>query len=167
MRFLGLSVLVFAISVSGQSTFKSQVAAIIPSPLPADPQSTAGGTRATTSGQYWDPREAISYKGTKIHVSKGCILINDSKRCEEYGEPYHVASGRIDVKMSATIYAGFDGNDKSDYVVPTCKMTPEWSHVPKNDDLHFIDNCLKNIRDETIQCCDSNTANEDKVRNPY
>jgi hypothetical protein len=58
MRFLGLSFLAFAISVSGQSTFQSQVASMSPSPLPTNPGRTAGSNMPNFG--------STSYKNTHI-----------------------------------------------------------------------------------------------------
>ncbi|KAJ5826170.1 hypothetical protein N7474_003308 [Penicillium riverlandense] len=68
---------------------------------------------------------------------------------------------------TATIYAKFNGDDKTDYkVVPGCKLDAVW---PRNyGDIYFgNDNCLYDSTGAKIfdQCCDESTT--DSVSNPY
>ncbi|KGO41986.1 hypothetical protein PEX1_091210 [Penicillium expansum] len=92
---------------------------------------------------YWpceDP-EGYTASGTNIHVSSGCILINDSKRCQTWGGAYNVADQNT-ASSTATIYAMFDGNNNLNAkVIPGCKIMASW---PRSyGDLDFTDNCLK------------------------
>ncbi|KAK4866932.1 hypothetical protein LT330_008095 [Penicillium expansum] len=92
---------------------------------------------------YWpceDP-EGYTASGTNIHVSSGCILINDSKRCQTWGGAYNVADQNT-ASSTATIYAMFDGNNNLNAkVIPGCKIMASWPH--SYGDLDFTDNCLK------------------------
>lgn len=110
-------------------------------------------------------------------------MINDSKRCAQgTGGAYSKFSARTDLqhaltawldvadqskeKNTATIYAGFDGDDHiHDRVTPPCKLNAEW---PRNwGDLDFDNNCLKS-RDESYElCCSDKTKTSDVVINPY
>lgn len=110
-------------------------------------------------------------------------MINDSKRCAEgTGGPYSKFPSRVDIKetltgwpdvadqnsdmSTATIYAGFDGEDTMhDRVTPPCKLNPEW---PRNwGDLDFDNNCLKSRDGSYNLCCSEQTTTSDVVINPY
>ncbi|PLB35969.1 uncharacterized protein BDW47DRAFT_133202 [Aspergillus candidus] len=113
-----------------------------------------------------DSAEGYSSSGTNINIARGCIVINDSKRCAQgTGGAYNVADQSKE-KNTATIYAGFDGDDHiHDRVTPPCKLNAEW---PRNwGDLDFDNNCLKS-RDESYElCCSDKTKTSDVVINPY
>ncbi|KAJ5606920.1 hypothetical protein N7537_003539 [Penicillium hordei] len=116
---------------------------------------------------YWpceDP-EGYTSSGTNIHVSSGCIVINDSKRCQTWGGAYNVADQNT-ADSTATIYAKFDGdNTLNAKVTPGCKLMASW---PRDyGDLDFTDNCLKDRSGDYSQCCTDDTTTTDVVNNPY
>ncbi|CAI7636615.1 unnamed protein product [Penicillium manginii] len=116
---------------------------------------------------YWpcDAPEGYTSSGTNIHVSSGCIVINDAKRCQTWGGPYNVAD-QNQGNSTATIYAQFDGdNTLNQKVTPGCKIQPSW---PRGyGDLDFTDNCLRDRNGQKIECCSSGTTTTDVVENPY
>ncbi|KAJ5169297.1 uncharacterized protein N7500_002080 [Penicillium coprophilum] len=108
--------------------------------------------------------EGYTSTGTNIHVSRGCIVINDAKRCQTWGGAYNVADQNT-ANSTATIYAMFDGDNELDQVTPGCKIMATW---PRDyGDLDFSDNCLKDRSGLYSQCCDTDTPNTDVVSNPY
>ncbi|OQE38313.1 hypothetical protein PENCOP_c008G02343 [Penicillium coprophilum] len=160
MRFVELSIWAqFAISVSGLAIFKTLgvrstiVRAPVPTlaiPRPDDPALEGHMNRLN--------------KGTNIHVSRGCILINGSKRCETFGGPYNVMYQGLS-ENKATIYAEFDGDETPSQVKPGCKLTASWD--AEYSDLDFNNNCLKDRSGKYSKCCDDTTTTDDLVNNPY
>ncbi|KAJ5515142.1 hypothetical protein N7463_004694 [Penicillium fimorum] len=116
---------------------------------------------------YWPCANPEGYtkSGTDIHVKKGCIVINDAKRCETWGGPYNVAD-QNQADSNATIYSKFDGDNTLDAkVTPGCKLMAKW---PRGyGDLDFEDDCLKDHNNKYSVCCTDQTINTDIVINPY
>ncbi|CAL5868266.1 uncharacterized protein PFLUO_LOCUS2490 [Penicillium psychrofluorescens] len=117
-------------------------------------------------GDYWpcDAPSGYNSGGTNLHVNDGCINVNDGNLC-------HPSSTNIadqnTANSTATIYANFNGDDKTDFnVVPGCKLDAVW---PRNyGDIYFgADNCLYDSTGAKIfdQCCTESTT--DSVSNPY
>ncbi|KAI5461766.1 SGNH hydrolase-type esterase domain-containing protein [Mariannaea sp. PMI_226] len=103
--------------------------------------------------------------GTNIHVNKGCIVINDSIRCQD-GDAYNVAHGRWPTSK-ATFYAKFPGDNTVDYMVtPGCELHAD---IPANyGDMYFgEDNCLYDSGGNKVldQCCQNQGTTQ--VLNPY
>ncbi|KAJ5372674.1 hypothetical protein N7517_004680 [Penicillium concentricum] len=161
MRFLELSILAqFAISVSGLATFEttrgfSTVAIPVPTPVLAIPEPDDPGLA--------DLMKELN-KGTDIHVSRGCIVINDSKRCETFGGPYNVMYQGGE-SNKATIYAKFNGDKTPGQVKPLCKIEATWPAEYR--DLDFRDNCLIDRSRKYSQCCTDETTTTNLVNNPY
>ncbi|KAJ5951928.1 uncharacterized protein N7479_010341 [Penicillium vulpinum] len=115
---------------------------------------------------YWPCPNPDGYTstGTNIHVSSGCIVINESKRCETWGGAYNVADQNT-ANSTAIIYAMFNGGNTLGQVRPDCKLEATW---PRDyGDLDFTDNCLRDRSGEYSQCCSAATSTTDLVDNPY
>ncbi|KAJ5199735.1 hypothetical protein N7472_004939 [Penicillium cf. griseofulvum] len=116
---------------------------------------------------YWpcSNPEGYTSSGTNIHITRGCVVINDSKRCETFDGTYNVKDQEND-HSTATIYSKFDGDDTlHSRVTPGCKLEASW---PRGyGDLDFADDCLKDRSGQYAQCCDDSTTTNDVVINPY
>jgi hypothetical protein len=94
-------------------------------------------------------------------VNRGCILIDDSPRCEG-AEPYNVAATGQDT-LSAVIHAKFVGDTEEREQIPGCEMTASWpSTIAKLN--YGADDCLYDGNTQ-IQCC-TETASRTKP-NPF
>ncbi|KAJ5613080.1 hypothetical protein N7510_006274 [Penicillium lagena] len=123
-------------------------------------------------GDYWPCTAPSGYNsgGTNLHVNDGCINVNDQNLCHPSSTRNSFQIGIADqntANSTATIYAKFNGDDKTDYnVVPGCKLEAVW---PRNyGDIYFgADNCLYDSTGAKIfdQCCTESTT--DSVPNPY
>ncbi|KAJ5189550.1 hypothetical protein N7472_008564 [Penicillium cf. griseofulvum] len=108
------------------------------------------------SGKYWPCEAPAGYNpgGTNVHANKGCINVDD------------IADQSTDDSVT-TIYAQFDGDNKTSYkVVPGCKLEASWPRA--YGDVYFgADNCLYDSTGTNIngQCCTE--ATQDSVVNPY
>ncbi|KAF7524179.1 hypothetical protein PCG10_005870 [Penicillium crustosum] len=116
-----------------------------------------------------------SGKGTDIHVKQGCILVNESKHCENW-DPTSNVPDDIDNEWhndngahisSVFIYAMFDGDDTHNVtVVPGCMLYTSWPSAWS--DLDFTaDNCLTDRTGDFRQCCSDSTTTTEIVLNPY
>ena len=96
---------------------------------------------------------------TKIHVNKGCILIDDKPICA--GATYSKGSGHV------VIQARYDGNNKNKYSTPGCVKGFDWP-TSYGDVYYGSDNCLYDSDGDNIegQCCNAKSGLDQTV-NPY
>ncbi|KAJ5787474.1 hypothetical protein N7457_002464 [Penicillium paradoxum] len=122
---------------------------------------------------YWPCADPPNFneKGTKIHVNKGYITINEDKVvCDSYKIP----DPGYGETLSATFYGRFDGSNTADTTVQAkCKVTATW---PKSfGDIYYgEDNCVYdseskpiNDKDGNHACCNESDDLTEKVSNPY
>jgi hypothetical protein len=104
-----------------------------------------------------------SDSGTTITVNRGCILIDDSPRCEG-GDPYNVAATGEDT-LSAVIDGKFTGDPAERSERPGCEMTASWSSsIAKLN--YGADDCLYDANTQ-IQCCTEAIASGQTKTNPF
>ncbi|KAJ5513232.1 hypothetical protein N7463_002784 [Penicillium fimorum] len=120
------------------------------------------------SGKYWpcEAPEGYNSDGTNVNVNNGCINVDGETLCKSKTKSTNIADQATGDSV-ATIYAQFDGDNKTGYkVVPGCKLQASW---PRSyGDVYFgADNCLYDSTGTNIngQCCTEKT--EDLVVNPY
>ncbi|KAI5464192.1 hypothetical protein BGZ63DRAFT_439329 [Mariannaea sp. PMI_226] len=103
--------------------------------------------------------------GTNIHVNSGCIVVNDSSRCQG-GDAYNVAYQNTDTS-NVTIYAMLPSDTTDKTVTPGCQLNAQ---VPASyGDVFFgADGCLYDSSGNQIngQCCQASTVTT-QVTNPY
>ncbi|KUM57957.1 hypothetical protein ACN42_g9213 [Penicillium freii] len=104
--------------------------------------------------------------GVQRHVNNGCINVNGENICKSQTKYTNIADQSTG-DITATIYAQFDGDDKTDYkVTPGCKLEASWPRA--YGDVYFgVNNCLYDSTGTNIngQCCTETTT--DSVLNPY
>ncbi|KAJ5970589.1 uncharacterized protein N7479_000507 [Penicillium vulpinum] len=166
MRFLALSVLAQAISVSGAvaSINKGSVS------YPVTPVNTITVTAtATTTSLSYSTTSASptgdAGDGTKIHVSSGCISINGVGRCKSDEGAYNIARVEGQKYSTAVIYSAFDSKNNAEWVVPTCILYARWPS--SYGDLDFVRNRLMNRHNNYDQPCEMNERTDLLVPNPY
>ncbi|KGO46959.1 hypothetical protein PEX1_041720 [Penicillium expansum] len=132
-------------------------------PTAADTVS-AGGAK----GKYWpcDAPAGYNAAGTNVHVNNGCINVDGESLCKSQTKYTNIADQSTG-DITATIYAQFNGEDKTDYkVTPGCKLQATW---PRSyGDVYFgANNCLYDSTGTNIngQCCTEATT--DSILNPY
>ncbi|GLB42675.1 hypothetical protein LshimejAT787_1201240 [Lyophyllum shimeji] len=83
---------------------------------------------------------------TRVHVNRGCILVNNNGICNG------AAVGVYD--SSAVIFGRFDGNNRDQHVLPGCRLNARWP-VAYGDIFYGADNCLYDAKGQNIngQCC--------------
>ncbi|KAJ5835885.1 hypothetical protein N7447_001911 [Penicillium robsamsonii] len=120
------------------------------------------------NGKYWpcEAPEGYNADGTDVHVNNGCINVDGETLCKSKTKSTNIADQATGDSV-ATIYAQFDGDNKTGYkVVPGCKLQASWPRA--YGDVYFgADNCLYDSTGTNIngQCCTEKT--EDSVVNPY
>ncbi|KAJ5164452.1 uncharacterized protein N7500_006282 [Penicillium coprophilum] len=121
-----------------------------------------------TKGKYWpcEAPEGYNAGGTNVHVNNGCINVDGETLCKSKTKSTNIADQATGDSV-ATIYAQFDGDNKTSYkVVPGCKLQATWPRA--YGDVYFgADNCLYDSTGTNIngQCCTEKT--EDSIVNPY
>ncbi|KGO51182.1 hypothetical protein PEX2_107070 [Penicillium expansum] len=111
--------------------------------------------------------DSSNSKGTCIHVSSGCIAINDSPRCQNsLAGPYNVADDDTPRHISsAYIYSKFDSGNHDSEATPGCELFVTWPGAW--GDLDFTDDCLTDRTGVYKQCCSDETIATKSVINPY
>ncbi|KAJ5970590.1 uncharacterized protein N7479_000508 [Penicillium vulpinum] len=168
MRFLVLSVLAQAISVSGLGILNFRDQSSIPAALLTAPPVPAATTTSTS-------RNGVLKEGTKIHVGSGCILINsavtlcksDEKNQDLY-KPYYSGPYTLvdDETASVVIHSKFNGDNHTAILVEAgCKLEANWPSY--YGDLEFFDDCLFDRTRKYLQCCPEEQKTQTDIPNPY